>query len=86
MPALRRRSGDTRKFYGHRRIRLYPDDRLYEEAAFIGYYFHWSREEILQLSHLERVRWCDEISKINRKTNGASKKKSDNPFSLDEFM
>jgi hypothetical protein len=30
---------------------------------------HWSREEILGLSHLERIRWCGEISKINRKLN-----------------
>ena len=30
---------------------------------------HWSREEILGLSHLERIRWGGEISKINRKLN-----------------
>ena len=29
----------------------------------------WGREEILSLSHLERIRWCGEISKINRKLN-----------------
>ena len=27
----------------------YPLDRLYEEVAFIAYYFHWSAEAILQL-------------------------------------
>jgi len=43
----------------------YPLDRLYEEVAFIAYYFHWSAEAILQLPHVDRVRWCAEISKIN---------------------
>ncbi len=30
---------------------------------------HWGREEILNLSHLERIRWCGEISRINRRLN-----------------
>jgi hypothetical protein len=43
---------------------------MYQEAAFLGYYFHWGRMEILTLSGLERRRWCKEISKINRELNG----------------
>ncbi len=50
-------------------MKPYPSDKLYEEAGFIAYYMHWSREEIMNLSHLERIRWCGEISKINRKLN-----------------
>ncbi len=30
---------------------------------------HWGRDEIMNLSHLERIRWCREISRINRKLN-----------------
>ena len=30
---------------------------------------HWGRDEIFSLNHLERIRWCGEISKINRKLN-----------------
>ena len=45
----------------------YPLDRIYEEVAFIAYYFHWSHDEIMQMEHLERKRWCEEISDINRK-------------------
>jgi hypothetical protein len=37
--------------------------------AFIAYYFHWSRAEIMELEHEERRRWCEEISKINREVN-----------------
>lgn len=47
----------------------YPVDKIYEEAAFIGYYMHWSHDEIMTFPHRERVRWCEEISKINSKLN-----------------
>lgn len=50
-------------------IRTYPAEKIYEEAAFIGYYLHWSSDEIMRMGHLERIRWCDEISAINRRLN-----------------
>lgn len=37
--------------------------------AFIGYYMHWSAEEIAQFSHKERLQWCKEISGINSRLN-----------------
>ncbi|WP_272481934.1 DUF6760 family protein [Anaeromicropila populeti] len=30
---------------------------------------HWGHEEIMNLPHGERIRWCKEISKINSKMN-----------------
>lgn len=51
----------------------YPLDELYEEMAFIAYYFHWPLTEIMDLPHEERRRWCSEISKINRNLNGERK-------------
>jgi hypothetical protein len=72
MSALRGRGGYPRKFYGSRRIRLYSQEKLYEESAFLAYYMHWSNEEIMKLSHIDRVRWCKEVSKINSKLNAAS--------------
>jgi hypothetical protein len=47
----------------------YPLDRIYEEVAFIAYHFKWSHEEIMNMEHRERRRWCEEISKINGKLN-----------------
>ncbi|TQR33264.1 DUF6760 family protein [Brevibacillus brevis] len=47
----------------------YPVDKIYEEAAFIAYYFHWPHDEIMSMEHKERRRWCEEISAINRKQN-----------------
>ena len=47
----------------------YPLDRIYEEVAFIAYHFKWSHEEIMEMEHGDRRRWCEEISKINRIQN-----------------
>ncbi|HIH44099.1 MAG TPA: hypothetical protein HA257_03175 [Candidatus Methanoperedenaceae archaeon] len=52
----------------------YPLNRLYEEVAFIAYHFHWSFEEIVNMEHRERQRWCEEISGINRRLGGETEK------------
>ena len=56
----------------------YPLKELYEEMAFVAYYFHWPWTEVMQLPHAERRRWCDEISRINRALDGTSP----NPFDV----
>jgi hypothetical protein len=45
----------------------YPLDQLYKEVAFIAYYFHWSHDQVMEMPHSERKKWCEEISKINKK-------------------
>ena len=45
----------------------YPLNRIYEEVAFIAYHFHWGLDEVMNLPHKERRKWCEEISEINRK-------------------
>lgn len=52
----------------------YPLDRLYEEVAFLAYYFHWDDDRILNLEHRDRQRWCREISRINKQLNGEEEK------------
>lgn len=47
----------------------YPAEKIYEEMAFIGYYMHWSAQEIALFSHRERLKWCREISAINSRLN-----------------
>lgn len=39
----------------------------------ISYYFHWGLEDVLELPHLERERFCREISRINREANSQEK-------------
>ncbi|MGH2370255.1 MAG: DUF6760 family protein, partial [Chloroflexota bacterium] len=45
----------------------YPLDQLYEEVAFIAYYFHWPVRDIYELEHPDRRRWVEEISAINQR-------------------
>jgi hypothetical protein len=49
----------------------YPLNQLYEEIAFVSYYFHWPNEEVMALEHEERRRWVAEISALNRRINEA---------------
>lgn len=51
----------------------YPFDKIYEEVAFIAYHFHWSHEDVMNMEHRERRRWCEEISRINKRLNEAMK-------------
>ena len=37
----------------------------------MGYYMHWSHQELMNLDHKERRRWCKEVSNINKKISGA---------------
>ena len=53
---------------------LYPQERLYQEMAFLAYYLHWSSEDLMALDHWERRRWCREVSAINQKLSGDEKK------------
>lgn len=59
-------------------MKVYPRDRLYEEMSFIAFHFHWGRDELMGLEHAERRHWCQEISAINRRLDGAPP----NPFDI----
>jgi hypothetical protein len=47
----------------------YPLNRVYEEVAFIAFHFNWSYEELMEMDHKERRKWCEEISRINKSLN-----------------
>ena len=57
---------------------LDPQERLDQEMTFLSYYLHWSRDEVMNLNHLERRRWCREVSAVNKKLSN----NEDNTFSL----
>lgn len=44
--------------------------------AFLSYYLHWSRNEVMGLCHMERRRWCKEVSAINKKLSRSDQKQS----------
>lgn len=50
-------------------IKGYPIDVIYKEVAFIAYYFKWPHDDIMDMPHGERLKWCSEISAINRELN-----------------
>jgi hypothetical protein len=50
----------------------YPPEQLSREVAYIAYHFHWPKEEIVEMSHLERHGWVREISRINQEINQES--------------
>jgi hypothetical protein len=37
----------------------------------LAYYFNWSRNEIMHIDHRERIKFCNEVSKINKKMNSS---------------
>jgi len=51
----------------------YPAGAIYEEVAFIAYYLHWPREQIMALDNRERQTWVAEISRINKQMNESAK-------------
>lgn len=66
MSKLRERYRSAKLFFRTRAIKAYSQKRLIQEIAFIAYYFHWSRKEIIELSHLERIQWCNTISEFHK--------------------
>jgi hypothetical protein len=45
----------------------YPSDQLFEEVAYLAYYFHWPYDQIMQFEHTERQRWVAELGRMNRR-------------------
>ena len=50
-------------------MNLQSPRELYRQLSFISYYFHWDLNTVLELPHLEREKFCREISRINREAN-----------------
>lgn len=54
-------------------MNLSPPGELYRQLSFISYYFHWDLDTVLALPHLERQKFCREISRINRQASAEEK-------------
>lgn len=50
----------------------YAPDRLYSEVAYVAYHFHWSLDSIMDLEHPERLRYVEEIGRINTRISAGS--------------
>lgn len=47
-------------------------EQLFQEVAYVAYYFHWSHSEMMDMTHSERLRWVDQLARINRTLNEPS--------------
>jgi transcriptional antiterminator len=43
----------------------YAPDRIHEEVAYVAYHFHWGLDQIIDLEHGQRLRYVQEIARIN---------------------
>ena len=48
----------------------YPAEAIYEEVAYVAYHFNWSRAEILDLEHAERLRYVHQIERFTARGRG----------------
>ena len=51
----------------------YPPAKLRGEVAYISYYLHWPYEQVMNMDHLERRHWVEEVSSINQRLNEGTK-------------
>ena len=47
----------------------YPAEQLFQEVAYLAYYFHWPYSELMEMNHRERLRWVGELAEINKTLN-----------------
>jgi hypothetical protein len=45
----------------------YATSRVYEEIAYLAFYFHWRLEDVLDLEHHDRRRYVAEASALVRR-------------------
>lgn len=81
MSGMRKGIQSTAKFYKGG-IKLYPADEIYKEMSFISYYFHWQEDVVMSLEHMERRKWCEEISRINVSINPSKKENEKSIFDI----
>ena len=43
----------------------YAPDRIHEEVAYVAFHFHWELDALLDLEHADRLRFVEEIARIN---------------------
>jgi hypothetical protein len=48
----------------------YAPEQLHREIAYIAYHFHWALPDLLDLEHIERRRYVEEIGRLNAQRDG----------------
>jgi hypothetical protein len=58
----------------------HPPDALFEEMAELADRFHWSREELMTLTHHERRRWLREVARIEARERAQALEEESQPW------
>lgn len=45
--------------------------RLYEEVAYVAYHLHWPHDQLMELDHLERRRWVQQVAELEQRAADA---------------
>jgi hypothetical protein len=46
-------------------MRLYPEESLWDEIAYLAYHLHWDLDCLLDLAHADRARLIRSVSELN---------------------
>ena len=46
-------------------MKLYPEQALWNEVAYLAYHLHWSLDELLDLQHPDRVRLINLVADMS---------------------
>jgi hypothetical protein len=49
-------------------MRLYPEESLWDEIAYLAYHLHWDLDTLLDLEHRDRGRLIDVVADLNRRS------------------
>ena len=51
-------------------MRLYPEDALWDEIAYLAYHLHWDLDRLLDLVHADRARLIRSVAELNDRAWG----------------
>jgi hypothetical protein len=46
-------------------VKLYPEQALWNEVAFLAYHLHWDLDALLDLEHPDRIRLIELVADMN---------------------
>lgn len=48
-------------------MKLYPEESLWSEIAYLGYHLHWEMDALLDLEHADRARLVELVADMNER-------------------
>lgn len=46
-------------------MKLYPEQALWNEVAYLAYHLHWDLDQLLDLQHPDRIRLIELVAAMN---------------------